>query len=84
MSIQGDTKRTWLKINTFDKNIKINNANNDGPNCSDFNVPLRRYGYLCIGTLITRYANKLRDFQCKFTNVRMAIKKRYDENRISV
>ena len=34
----------------------------------DFDIPFRRYDYLCNNTVITS-ANKLRDFQCKFAHV---------------
>ena len=38
----------------------------------DVIVPLRRYGYFCDDTVFTS-ANKLCDFQCKFTIVTMAM-----------
>ena len=61
--------------------MKLQYTYNDGHNCSihdkkqscDLIVTLRRYGYLCNDTVITS-ANKLRDVQCKFANVRMAMK----------
>ena len=61
--------------NTSDNNIKIKYAYNDRQTYSlsitkTITVPLRRYGYLCNDSAITT-ANKLRDFQCKFANVRM-------------
>ena len=38
-----------------------------------FIVPFRRYNYLCNDNVNTS-PNKLRDFQCKFTIVTMAMK----------
>ena len=45
-----------------------------------FIVPFRRYDYFCNDTVNTS-PNKLRDFQCKFTIVTMAMK--YEQNRIN-
>ena len=39
----------------------------------DIIFPLRKYGYLCNDT-VTTSSNKLRDFQCKFADVRMTMK----------
>ena len=46
-----------------------------------FIVPFRRYDYLYNDTVNT-CPNKLRDFQCKFTIVTMAMK--YEQNRINM
>ena len=49
----------------------------------DFNIPLRRYGYFCNDTVLFTSANKLHNFQRKFSNVRMAMKDMNGTEQIS-
>ena len=53
--------------------------------CCDFDVLFRRCGYFCNDT-VTTSANKLRDFQCKFPYIRMAMKdiSRTDKSKILI